>query len=151
MKKVSRQPSPQPDFDQALEHLRAHSFEVAPFAALPGSVLASKDGVGAVLAAGGDAGVAVVHGPGTLICGELARLVDRGYQKFLKTSQGELPATAAQLHAIHNFGEELRQITGAASLYNEALGTTSDLYVYDRLEGREEPEAARSSQTATDP
>jgi hypothetical protein len=146
MKKVSRQPSPQPDFDQALEHLRAHSFDIAPFAGLPGSVLASKDGVGAVLVARGDAGVTVVQGPGTLIRGELARLVDRGYQKFLKTSQGELPATAAQLHVIHDFGEELRQITGGAILYNEALGTTSDLYVYDRLEGREEPETAEGRQ-----
>lgn len=139
MKKDSRKPSPQPDFDQALEHLRAHSFEIAPFAALPGAMLAVKAGVGAVLVARGDAGVAVAQGPGLLIRGELARLVDRGYQKFLKTSQGELPATAAQLHAIHDFGEALRQITGAASLYNEALGTTSDLYVYDRLRGREEP------------
>jgi hypothetical protein len=68
-------------------------------------------------------------------------LADRGYQKFLKTSQFELPATAGQLHAIHAFGEELKQLTGAATLYNEALGTTSDLYLYDRLQGREQPEA----------
>jgi hypothetical protein len=139
VKKKSRQPN----FDEVLQHLRAHSFEIAPFAALPGAVLASKDGVGAVLVAAGGDGAAMARGPGTLIRGELAQLVDRGYQKFLKTSQRELPATAAQLHAIHDFGEELRQISGAASLYNEALGTTSDLYVYDRLEGREEPEAAQ--------
>ena len=63
--------------------------------------------------------------------------MDRGYQKFIKTSQFELPATAAQLHAIHTFTEELNQLTGALGLYNEALGTTSDLYVYDRLKGRE--------------
>ena len=146
MKRDSRHSSSQPDFDQALEHLRGRSFAVAPFSALPGSVLASKGGVGAVLVAGGDAGAAVVHGPGLLIGGELARLVDRGYQKFLKTSRGELPATAAQLHAIQDFGEELRQIIGPASLYNEALGTTSDLYLYDRLQGREKPEVAQEQQ-----
>jgi hypothetical protein len=31
----------------------------------------------------------------------------------------------------------LKQVSGAISLYNESLGTTSDLYEYDRLEGRE--------------
>jgi hypothetical protein len=68
--------------------------------------------------------------------------VDRGYQKFLKTSKYELPATAAQLEAIHLFSEELSQLTGAISLYNEGLGTTSDLYEYDRLKGRDAAEAA---------
>jgi hypothetical protein len=68
--------------------------------------------------------------------------LDRGYQKFLKTPQYEFPATAIQLEAIHLFSEELSQITGSISLYNESLGTTSDLYEYDRLQGREAAEAA---------
>jgi hypothetical protein len=72
----------------------------------------------------------------------VARLLDRGYQKFLKTPKYELPATAAQLQAIHLFSEELSQLTGAISLYNEGLGTTSDLYEYDRLQGREVEEPA---------
>jgi len=46
------------------------------------------------------------------------------------------------LQAIHLFSEELSQLTGAISLYNEALGTTSDLYEYDRLQGREAAEPA---------
>ena len=72
-------------------------------------------------------------------------MVDRGYQKFIKTAQFELPASARQLQAIHLFSEELSQLTGGISLYNESLGTTSDLYEYDRLQGREalEPAAAR--------
>ena len=74
--------------------------------------------------------------------GEVARLLDRGYQKFIKTSKFELPATASQLQAIHEFSEELKRVTGATSLYNESLGTTSDLYEYDRLKGREAVEAA---------
>jgi len=61
----------------------------------------------------------------------VARLLDRGYQKFIKTSQYELPASASQLQAIHAFSEELKQLTGAISLYNESLGTTSDVYRYD--------------------
>ena len=80
MKKKSRQQN----FDQVLERLRSHSFEIAPFATLPGAVLATKDGVGAVLVAAGGGEVAMARGPGTLIRGELARLVDRGYQKFLE-------------------------------------------------------------------
>jgi hypothetical protein len=70
--------------------------------------------------------------------GAIARLLDRGYQKFSKTPQFELPATADQLHAIHQFSEELTQYIGGTSLYNQSLGTTSDLYQYDRLRGREE-------------
>ena len=75
--------------------------------------------------------------PGALIRGEVARLLDRGYQKFLKTSQFEIPASAAQLHAIHQFSEEIKLLTGETDLYNESLGTTSDCYQYDRLKGRE--------------
>jgi hypothetical protein len=71
----------------------------------------------------------------------VARLLDRGYQKFIKTSQYELPATASQLQAIHAFSEELKQLIGDVSLYNESLGTTSDVYRYDRLMGREAAEA----------
>ena len=67
----------------------------------------------------------------------ISRLVDRGYQKFLKTPQTEIPATADHLHAIHEFSEELNEAAGATSLYNESLGTTSDRYLYDRVKGRE--------------
>jgi hypothetical protein len=49
------------------------------------------------------------------------------------------------LHAIHEFSEELKALTGAISLYNESLGTTSDEYIYDRLKGRESAEAVPAS------
>jgi hypothetical protein len=143
MKKMLRQPN----FDQALELLRTHGFEVALSRAGAGGFLVSKNGVGAVLAPGnnstGPAAFAVT--PGALVRGEISRLLDRGYQKFIKTSQYELPATAAQLEAIHQFSEELKQIIGADDLYNESLGTTSDSYQYDRLKGREvaQPTARR--------
>ena len=118
-----------------------------PWAEGKGGVLATKYGVGAVLEAAADkaAPVAYVVSPGVLVGGQVARLLDRGYQKFLQTPQFELPATASQLHAIHRFSEELKQRMGAIDLYNESLGTTSDLYVYDRLQGREavQPEAQR--------
>jgi hypothetical protein len=144
------------NFDQTLETLRAHSFDVAPFAGVAGGVLVSKHGAGAVLVPGPvgpdpvvsgpvvpgrSAAVAFWERPGALFGGQVARLLDRGYQKFLKTSHYEFPATAAQLQGIHQFSEELSQLIGTISLYNEALGTTSDLYEYDRLKGRESTES----------
>jgi hypothetical protein len=78
-----------------------------------------------------------------LINGEISRLVDKGYQKFLKTSKAEIPATADHLKAMHQVSEELREAMGGVSLYNESLGTVSDRYVYDRVEGRDLPESQR--------
>jgi hypothetical protein len=129
----------QANFEQALQALRASGFETAQHApedGIPeGGVLVSRAGYGAVLAPGEERPQVVV-GAGRLVAGHLARLVDRGYQKFMKTSQYEFPATARDLHAVHLFSEELRQLTGATSLFNESLGTTSDRYLYDRVKGR---------------
>ncbi len=134
-------------YQQAIEALRTHGFDVVPYASVGGGVLVSKGGIGAVLFAGkgSDGPAAFAVHPGVLVRGEVARLLDRGYQKFIKTPQYELPATASQLQAIHAFSEEVKQLTGGVDLYNESLGTTSDLYHYDRLKGREaeEPKAAR--------
>ena len=140
---LMKRKSAHPNFDQTFELLRAHGFDVAPYAAVAGGSLVSKYGAGAVLVAGpevkneGSVAAAYALHPGVMVRGEVARLVDRGYQKFIKTSQYELPASASQLQAIHAFSEELKQLIGAISLYNESLGTTSDVYLYDRLVGRE--------------
>ena len=126
-------------FDQIMDSLRTHGFEVASFATMPGAFLVSKYGAAAVLAPSRDGeatSASFAEHPGVLVRGQVARLLDRGYQKFIKTSQYELPATASQLQAIHKFSEELTQLSGGTSLYNESLGTTSDLYQYDRLQGR---------------
>ena len=132
-----------PTLEQMLDALRGQGFEVSPFAGVPNGMQVTKNGVAAVLIPGvtndrfesGGARLAVT--PGIVVRGEIARLLDRGYQKFIKTKQYELPATSAQLHAIHAFTEELNAVTGALGLYNEAIGTTSDVYMYDRLRGRE--------------
>ncbi len=135
------------NFEQTLETVRAHGFETAPFAGAPDGVMVSKHGVAAVIIPVKDGQVkdgaaAYWERPGALIQGEIARLLDRGYQKFLKTSKYEIPATAIQLENIHTFSEELNLLTGGISLYNQSLGTTSDVYQYDRLKGREAVEAA---------
>jgi hypothetical protein len=129
-----------PTFDQVVESLRTHGFEVSSFAGTPGGLLVSRFGAAAVLVPSNDsegAPAALAEHPGILARGQVARLLDRGYQKFIKTLQYELPATASQLHAIHRFSEELTQIIGGTSLYNQSLGTTSDIYQYDRLCSRE--------------
>jgi hypothetical protein len=132
-----------PDFDQTLELLRIHDFDVAPYAGVAGGSLVSKYGAGAVLVAApeakdeDDTAAAYAIHPGVVVKSEVARLLDRGYQKFIKTSHYELPASSSQLHAVHAFSEELKQLIGTISLYNESLGTTSDVYRYDRLVGRE--------------
>jgi hypothetical protein len=133
-----------PDFDQALQILRAQSFDVTPFAAAAGGMLVAKHGVAAVLVPGQskEDPVAFKIHPGVLVRGEVARLLDRGFQKFIKTSKYELPATASQLQAIHTFSEELNLLLGDVTLYNESLGTTSDVYLYDRLKGREPAQPA---------
>ena len=81
--------------------------------------------------------------PGFVLNGEISRLLDRGFQKFLKTSKLEVPATADRLRAVHQFSEELKQVTGAIDLYNEALGTVSQVYLYDRVKSRDLPESQR--------
>jgi hypothetical protein len=153
--------SQNPNFDQTLDTLRAHGFEVSPFPGVAEAVLVTRHGAGAVLVPAPkgrdprvenqDGSAAYYERPGAFIGGEVARLVDRGYQKFLATSHFQIPATAALLQAIHLFGEELKQVTGGIVLYNESLGTTSDLYQYDRLKGREAPPPAEPAPWALTP
>jgi hypothetical protein len=106
-----------------------------------GTVRVSKYGCAAEIAAGTDAPVMIVQRPGFVVGGEISRILDRGYQKFLKTSKLEIPATADHLRALHKFAGELDEATGETELYNEALGTTSDVYLYDRVAGR--PDAGK--------
>ncbi len=126
----------QKTFDDALTYLRAHAFEVLP--ANGNRVEVRKYGCAAVLTRGTEGGTLYAVRPGCLCAGQIAAIVDRGYQKFLHTAQGELPATADHLRSLHQFTDEIHEAAGTINLYNEALGTVSDLYLYDRLKGRED-------------
>jgi len=133
--------TPPRSFTDALATLAGHQFDVSAARDASGSGAKAfqvrKYGCAAEIAAAPDGTTEVLARPGWLLKGVISRLVDRGYQKFLKTPKMEIPATAAHLHAIHEFSEELKEMAGAVSLYNESLGTTSDRYVYDRVKGRE--------------
>jgi hypothetical protein len=132
-------------FNDVLSMLGSQRFDVAPAqegakAGVKRTTQAfqvRKYGCAAEIAAAPDGSVELLARPGVLLNGEISRLLDRGYQKFLKTSRLEIPATADHLRALHEFSEELKQVTGSMSLYNESLGTTSDVYEYDRVQGRE--------------
>ncbi len=141
-------------YEEAVAWLRDHGFDVLQAPATNNRVFVKKHNCSAAIEKAPDEGVRLFAKPGYLIGGEISKLVDRGYQKFLKTSKTEVPATADHLKAMHQFSEELKEATGATSLYNESLGTVSDRYVYDRVVGRDEPEAARPKrpwQVATEP
>jgi hypothetical protein len=131
----------QRSFNDVLSSLGSQRFDVAPAQEgakrTPGAFQVRKYGCAAEIADAGDGTVLMLARPGYLLGGEISRLLDRGYQKFLKTSRLEIPATADHLRSIHEFSQELNEATGATSLYNESLGTTSDRYVYDRVKGRE--------------
>src|ERR1700719_3605878 len=75
--------------------------------------------------------------PTILLNGQFTRLWDAGYQKFLLTDDGrKFPANADQLLRMRRFNEELRTALRVPTYYNEALGSTSTLSVYDRVKGR---------------
>jgi hypothetical protein len=132
-----------PTFDEVLAVLGNERFDVSPATEganrAAGAYRVSKLGCAAEIAPSADKGSAVrlLTKGGWVLGGEISRLLDRGYQKFLKTSKLEIPATAEHLRAIHSFNEQLKEALGALTLYNESLGTTSDRYMYDRVAGRE--------------
>ncbi len=133
----------QKSYEDALGYLREHQFDVLEPAGVTNRVFLKKHGVSAAIERAGDGSTRLFAKPGYLLGGEIARLVDKGYQKFLKTTKTEIPATADHLQAIHAFSEELKEATGSISLYNESLGTVSDRYMYDRVEDRDEPKPER--------
>ena len=133
----------QRSYEDAVAWLRDHAFDVLEAPSTPNRVFLKKYNVSAAIQKDGDGTVQVFARPGYLIGGEIAKLVDRGYQKFLRTTKTEVPATADHLTAIHQFTEELKEATGATSLYNESLGTVTDNHVYDRIEDRDKPAAKR--------
>lgn len=130
-------------YDDAVAWLRNYGFDILEAPGTQNRVFLKKLNVSAAIEKTEDGGVKVFARPGYLVGGEIAKLIDRGYQKFLRTTKTEVPATADHLSAIHQFTEELKEATGSPSLYNESLGTVTDNHVYDRIEERDKPAALR--------
>jgi hypothetical protein len=130
-------------YEEAVNWLRDHGFDLIEAPGTQARVFVKKYGVSAAIQKDGDDHVKIFAYPGYLIGGEISKLVNKGYQQFLKTSKTEVPATADHLEALQQFTEELKEALGLPTLYNESLGTVSESYHYDRIENRDKPAAAR--------
>src|SRR6185437_9738270 len=112
-------------FEEAVNQLRSLQFDVREVPGVANRVRVSKYDCAAELGRDDKGGLVLTHKPGIVLGGEIAALLDRGFQKFFKTSKLEIAATAERLKAEHRFTEELNEVTGGIDLYNEALGTVS--------------------------
>jgi hypothetical protein len=131
-------------YDDAVSWLRDHGFDVLEAPGTQARVFVKKYNCSAAIQKNGDEGVKIFAYPGYLIGSEISKLVNKGYQQFLKTAKAEVPATADHLKALHQFSEELKEALGLPSLYNESLGTVSESYQYDRVVERDKPPAERA-------
>jgi hypothetical protein len=126
---------PNPSFQERVDTLQAAGFTVAAQAG--GTVRVSR-GVCAVDLKEANGALQVEDRAGVDMAGEIAVLVDGGFQKFFRAPSGKKkPALADELKALHAFEADLKERLGLISLYNEGLGTVSTLYQYDRVEDRD--------------
>lgn len=128
-----RERAKNPTFAERLENLRRAGFTVAP--PDKGTVRVSRGNCAVDLAEKDGAAAAQA---GIVMGSEIGALTDGGFQKFFRTpSSQEKPALAEELVELHAFEEDLREVLGQLSLYNESLGTVSTFYLYDRLADRD--------------
>ncbi len=102
-----------------------------------GRVMITKGGIAALV---GDEGQnhPDIEKAGVLVGGEIATLLNRGYQMFLETPSGrKMPAQADQLRALHQFEDDVKEALDLTNLYNTSLGTTTASHHYDRVNKRD--------------
>ena len=117
-----------------IESLAALGFAVG---STRGVVRVEKYGCGAEFRQGTDGTFQMTIIPTVMVKGQFTRLWDAGYQKFLLTDEGiKLPALADHLANLRKFNEDLLTALGVPTFYNEALGSVSQVSVYDRVKGR---------------
>jgi hypothetical protein len=124
-------------FGERLANLKMLGFEIQPKGG--GYVRATRNGLTAEIT---DVPSQRPHvsKAGLAIGEETGVLTHGGYQMFFVTpSKKRRPALADQLTALHEFEEDLKEGLGIVSLYNDGLGTTCELHMYDRLEHRDHP------------
>ena len=131
-----------PTYEEAVSWLRDHGFDLIEAPGATARIFLKKYNCSAAIQKDGD-GVKIFAYPGYLIGSEISKLVNRGYQQFLKTAKTEVPATADHLKALHQFAEEMKEALVLPSLYNESLGTVSESYQYDRIKDRDQADAKR--------
>jgi len=123
-----------PTFSERMENLRKAGLTVTALAG--GTVRTSRENCAVDLKE--EDGKVRAGRAGILMGDEIGALVDGGYQKFFRTPSGKnKPALADELKALHNFEEDFKEALGQEMLYNEALGTVSTFYLYDRVQDRD--------------
>jgi len=128
-------------FTERIEGLRELGFSTSP--AGSGKARIIRDAIGALIEDRDDQHPRVTKA-GLVLGDEIGLLVNGGYQMFWRAPSGRtVPAIASQLRALHAFEEDLKEGLGIPSLYNESLGTTSDLHLYDRVEHRDQGDARK--------
>src|SRR5881392_4411925 len=130
-------------YDDAVNWLRDHGFDLIEAPGTQNRVFLKKHNVSAAIQKDENGDAKIFAYPGYMVGSEISKLVNRGYQQFLKTTKTEVPATADHLKALHQFSEELKEALALPSLYNESLGTVSESYQYDRIKDRDKPKAER--------
>ena len=92
-------------YEDAVSWLRDHGFDLIEAPGTQNRVFVKKYNVSAAIQKNGDDHVKIFAYPGYLIGGEISKLVNKGYQQFLKTAKTEVAATADHLKALHQFTE----------------------------------------------
>ena len=124
-----------PTFAERMDDLRKAGFTVSN---APGGASRVSRAPFAVDVKESGASVDIADRAGVLMGNEIGVLVDGGYQKFFQTPGGrKQPALAEELKGLHDFEEDVKEGLGQESLYNEALGTVSTYYLYDRVQDRD--------------
>ena len=129
----------QKTYEDVVGWLREHGFDLIEAPGAQTRVFLKKYNCSAAIQKTDDGGAKIFAYPGYMIGSEISKLVNRGYQQFLKTAKNEIAATADHLKALQQFTEELKECLGLPSLYNESLGTVSESYHYDRIKDRDKP------------
>jgi hypothetical protein len=118
-------------FDDRLSQLRNAGFQVA--AKGGGKAVAIRGEFAAVVEEGPSVGIS-----GKVVGNEIGELVHGGYQVRFETKHGKVEAArASDLKDYHAFLEDLREVLGLTSLYNESLGTVNGKHFYDRVKNRD--------------
>ena len=126
-------------FSERLDGLRKLGFSTSPSGS--GNARVFRDGIGAMIE-DRSGQHPFVNKAGLVLGDEIGLLVNRGFQMTWRAPSGRsAPALSTQLKALHAFEEDLKEGLGLPSLYNESLGTTSDLHLYDRVQHRDQGDA----------
>lgn len=111
-------------------------FEIAEISTASGSMSVRKYNCARDLERKADGSWSFLGPPHFIVRGLNCELEDGGYQKFWLHAGMRFPIRKRDLEALHRFDEEVREVLGLRSLYNESLGSTCARTVYDRLDGR---------------